>query len=370
MNKNLVEFKSFLMLLFAIIFIASCNSDNGNDDSENDATQVNGLYVLCEGVYGQNNSALSVFSFTDSTLASDYFSVVNKTGLGETANDMLVVDNDLYVVVSGSASIMVLNKNTAELRKIISIIDTNGVNRQPRHIAYYNGYVYVSCFDGNVLKISTKTKEIVSVLSTGGRNPEGLAVAAGKLYVANSGGLSYPNYDNTVSVINLLNFTVDTLLTVYSNPQLVKAYNNKAYVLSQGDYSSTSVLTVIDDLNIKETFKTYMTDFEPYNGKIYYIYKSYKDNKITLNTISATSLNGSMATFTAAPTDMVSPYHINAMDGVIYITDAKDYATSGSVFAFNTSGELLYSFQTAVNPNKVIKNVPAIAKIQYLMANY
>ena len=46
------------------------------------------LYVLCEGLFNQNNSSLARFSFGNQQMVRDYFKAVNRRGLGDTANDM------------------------------------------------------------------------------------------------------------------------------------------------------------------------------------------------------------------------------------------------------------------------------------------
>jgi hypothetical protein len=47
---------------------------------------------------------------------------------------------------------------------------------------------------------------------------------------------------------------------------------------------------------------------------------------------------------------LVLPYHINIIDGIIYVTDAKNYTTSGQVFAFSTAGSLLVQFPDKRKP--------------------
>ncbi len=63
----------------------------------------------------------------------------------------------------------------------------------------------MSCFDGSIVKIDTASLQIEAT-ATAGRNPEGVCVVNNKLYVSNSGGLDFPNYDNTVSVFDLNSF--------------------------------------------------------------------------------------------------------------------------------------------------------------------
>ena len=58
------------------------------------------LYVLCEGLFNQNNSSLARFSFGNQQMVRDYFKAVNHRGLGDTANDMAIYGSKVYVVVN------------------------------------------------------------------------------------------------------------------------------------------------------------------------------------------------------------------------------------------------------------------------------
>jgi hypothetical protein len=294
-----IKFIKLINIVFAVVLLfVSCEDDN-KGTSITSGDYINGLYVMCEGTMGYNNATLDFFSLKDSVISKDVFSKVNNQGLGETANDMISVGNDVFVVVNGSASVMVVDKKTCKLKKMIKVVNDANVNRQPRHIIYYNSAVYVSCFDGNIVKISTDDYSIKEVLATGGRNPEGMAEMNGMLYVANSGGLSYPNYDNTVSVINLSSFSFVKKITVSSNPTIVKTYNNKIYVLSFGDYSTIPVITRISENNeVVDSISKNITDFDFYEDKMYYLYHSYTNNTYSLNYIDANNLNASPTRFT------------------------------------------------------------------------
>ncbi len=54
-------------------------------------------------------------------------------------------------------------------------------------------------------KVDTATMQVVDSCAVG-YQPEEMVVAGDKLYVANSGGYRVPNYDKTVSVIDLKTF--------------------------------------------------------------------------------------------------------------------------------------------------------------------
>lgn len=361
MRKTIFNYSKLLSLFLLLGVMVACEDPEEKKEKgfADNYANLNGFYVMCEGLMGQNNSSIDFYCIDSNSVVTDYFSKANSLGLGETANDMIKVGESFWTAITGSAAVTVMNSN-GELEKIITITNAQGVNRQPRHLAYHSGYVYVSCFDGSVVKISASSKKVVASLETQGRNPEGLAVANGKLYVANSGGLSYPNYDNSVSVINLASFAVDTLLEVRINPTSVKSYNDNIYVLSMGDYSTLPMLTHIRNNEILDSVYIEMTDYEvdQSSGLIYFFYVDYADNKsFNLSTLDANNIKSSSTLLLKnRPEGMLMPYHVNVVeDGLIAVTDAKNYTTSGEVFFFTSAGEKMFSFKTSVNPNKVIK---------------
>ncbi|MBR1626085.1 MAG: hypothetical protein IJ681_02960 [Bacteroidales bacterium] len=353
MDKRILNFSKLLVLSIIALSFFACGDnestklppiDNGKD----------GLYILCEGVFQHNNSALDFYP-TDSSIEKDIFQTVNSMGLGETANDMIKVGNELWIAVSGSATVMILNLSDGALLKMIPIVNERGVNRQPRHLIQYGNYVYLTCFDGNVIKISVKNKEISGILNTKGRNPEGIATAKGKIYVTNSGGLDFPNYDTSVSVIDPTTFSVEKLIKVKDNPQVIKAYNNKVYVVSTGDYSDSYRLTVIEDGEKKDSVDMNITDFAFYNGFLYYIYKPWGSGKATLNKLDVNNIHSAPVEFAKVPEKLVTPYRICIINDTIYVCDNKNATVSGEVFVFNNNDGFLYSFETSIGPNTIIK---------------
>ena len=70
------------------------------------------LYVLCEGLFNQNNSSLARFSFGNQQMVRDYFKAVNHRGLGDTANDMAIYGSKVYVVVNISSTVEVIDFRT------------------------------------------------------------------------------------------------------------------------------------------------------------------------------------------------------------------------------------------------------------------
>ena len=368
MKKKFFKLCSLLALVSVSVMFFACSSDK-DDTQENYISAIDetpagntslisaddeGLYILCEGTFGHYNSSMDFYNSRSQTALTDAFSQINAMGMGGTANDMLKVDNYIFVAVTDDAMVRVVNAENMTVYKRFQLVDENGKNRQPRHHVFNNGNVYVSCFDGNVVRINVNNMSITGIVNTGGRNPEGIAVNSGKLFVANCGGLSYPDYDKTISVIDIASFGLEKTVEVTSNPTQVQVYGNYVYTLSMGDYSSLPVLTKISasDYSIVSTQSIAATEIKIYGNYMYYFYKDYSKNSISLNRMNLTNMEEEK--FADAPSDMQIPYKISVSENAVYITDAVDYVTGGKVFVFDFNGNLLYKFNTSVGPNTVL----------------
>ena len=196
------------------------------------------LYVLCEGLFNQNNSSLARFSFGNQQMVRDYFKAVNRRGLGDTANDMAIYGSKIYVIVNISSTVEVIDFRTGSSLKQIQMLAENGSSRQPRYIAFHKEKAYVCSYDGTVARIDTTSLSIEAITSVG-RNPDGICVQNEKLYISNSGGLDYSSglgVDNTVSVVDIATFKESSKLTVGPNPgKIVAGPDETVYVATRGE---------------------------------------------------------------------------------------------------------------------------------------
>ncbi|RHJ86617.1 hypothetical protein DW103_02850 [Parabacteroides sp. AM08-6] len=205
------------------------------DVVENPQPAIVGVYLLNSGKSNSNNSTLDYYNPVTKELKTKVFSSVNGRGLGDTANDMIVYGSKMYIAVTNSNTIEVTDLNAKSL-KTIAPKDETGQPQSPRHLAAYEGKVYVTLFDGHLAAIDTTSMEITKQVQVG-PNPEEVCAANGKLYVANSGGYN-PVQDSTLSVIDAATFTVDkNTLKVIINPSMVRADSEGyLYVMSLGNY--------------------------------------------------------------------------------------------------------------------------------------
>ena len=187
MKKKNLLYVSALCACMSFSFIG-CSDDDDKQEIPPLPEQIslNGVYVLNSGNKGNNNSSLSFYDFETKKVEADIFKKVNGRGLGDTANDILVYGSKAYIAVTNSNTIEVTDLQGKSLKQIVS----DGDPLQPRFFTCYNGKVYVSLYEGYVARLDTTSLSIESKVKVG-RNPEQMAIANNKLYVANSGGADF-----------------------------------------------------------------------------------------------------------------------------------------------------------------------------------
>ena len=321
------------------------------------------LYVLSEGLFNQNNSTLARHSFANNQTIPNYFSSINNRGLGDTANDMALYGNKLYIVVNVSSQVEVVDWYTGKTVKQIPLLQENGSSRQPRNISFNGDKAYVCCFDGTVARIDT-TSLTIDATQQAGRNPDGICVQNNKLYVSNSGGLDTEGIgpDNTVSVFNLDNFQKIKDITVPPNPgKIMPGYDNTVLLISrgnrveEGNYNLIEIDATTDAVSY--IFEEKALNFAV-NDELIYLYDyQYSSKQTTYKVINQRTRQLISDQFIADGTRISTPYglFVNPFNGNVYLTDAYTYNVKGDLLCFNPQGQLQYRMNNiGMNPNTLV----------------
>lgn len=376
MKYKKIHFLSTILLCTLIFSACRKDLEPVKDDNETvvpePSSELKGFYLLNEGNMNMNKASLDYFDFNSGLYNRNIYGQANPEvvkGLGDVGNDMVIYGSKLYVVVNISNKVEVLDVKTGKRIKQIDVINC-------RYINFHKGSVYVSAYlgevgdpkatNGVVVRIDTATLNEVQRVVVG-RQPEEMAIVGEKLYVANSGGYSPPNYERTVSVINLNTFQVVKNIDVAVNLHRLKADQyGDLYVTSRGDYYDIpSKLFVIDTKTetVKKTFDIgvsnlvidedyayyYNTEFSYITGErvINYGVLNVKDEVLTAQKFITDGTEGSI----------MIPYGIavNPITKDVYVTDAKDYDSPGTLYCFDKiTGKKKWSVQTGDIPNKLV----------------
>lgn len=364
-----IQWACLLMGCVLPLFYASCDDMEDKPVTSTVEGQITEtgtaeIYILSEGLFNLNNSSLTRYSFRTHQLKTNYFSTINKRGLGDTANDIALYGNKLYIVVNVSSTLEVVDFTTGQSIKQIPMRTENGSSRQPRHIAFHKDKAYVCSFDGTVARIDTTSLEIEATVKAG-RNPESLCVQNEKLYVSNSGGLDYTEgigVDNTVSVIDLASFTEIKKITVGPNPGcILPDSENFVYVATHGkniverDYHLVKINSHTDE--VERVFDEKVMNFA-IQGNVGYLYNyNYQTEDASIKMFNLQTGETIREHFITDGTQIHTPYgiHINPYSGNIYITEAYSYTVTGDVLCFNQNGQLQFRLnRIGLNPNTVV----------------
>ena len=338
------------------------------------------LFVLNEGNFQKNEASLDFLRFSDGNYVSDAFGSMNPAvvhGLGDTGNDLVLHDGKLWVVMNGSSYVHVLDAKDETLVASIAVPD-------PRYIAFDASHAYVSSYDGavyggddtkgKVYRIDLKSYKVDGSVEVGCQ-PEGIAVAGGKVYVANSGGYNYV-HENTISVIDPSSFKVTGSIKSASNLHfLVADSQNNLWVSSYGEsywysddngnwYSDMSEpmglykISGTSSTVVKDVHVSCMTLCD--DGYIYAIGNAGEmgggfDNTFYKVSVSSGQVTSKSLSMTEA--SLVSyPYGIcvNPKNGDIYIADAGLFTSPGRVWCFTKDLKAKWSAVAGMLPAHMV----------------
>ena len=356
----------FPLLLLCLSAVTSCRHEElilYSDTYETTTpqyTSVAGFYLLNEGNMGTNSSTLDYFDATTGEYHKNIYAETNPTvikELGDVGNDLQIYGSRLYAVINCSHKVEVMRAADASY---IGKIDLPNC----RYIRFHDGYAYVSSYvapvridphapKGCVFKIDTATLQVVDTVTVG-YQPEEMEIRFGKLYVANSGGYRVPDYDNTVSVIDLATFQEIKKIEVAINLHRIKGDRyGYLYVSSRGDYYDThSKLYVIDARTdrLVDSLDIAVSNM-CIDGDSAYVYSTEwnwttAQNTVTYGIIDLKERRIVNRSFITDGTDaeIKIPYGIavNPITKEIYVTDAKNYVVSGTLYCFSPEGKRLW----------------------------
>ena len=345
---------SIKYILIILLFV-SCKKDKIDPDNDLPENYSNGILVLNEGLFQQNNSTLSWIDLNTNDVKQNVFLNTNNRLLGDTGNDLQRYGSKIYVVVNSSSTIEVLDATTLNSIKQIQL-NFQAQGQQPRRITFWSNKAYVSSYDGYVNIIDTNTLDVVNRIQVG-QNPEGLAVLNDHLFVANSGGLSFPNVDSTVFQIDLTtNQIVDTFVVGENPGDVISDGNQNIYVVKRGDYNvdPSEMIKVNVNTGTVENTSLPASSLSKSGNSLYISYYNYNTNNSSvaiydLNTEAVINSN------IIGNNDITTLYGSYSFQGnQVICLDAMNFTNTGYLKIFDYSGSFLSSFEVGLNPNKII----------------
>ena len=386
--------KKGLSAVFVLFLAAvSCTVDNPKEPDDPDVPRDNvnheNIIVLNEGNWQSDNGQLSFIR--DGRIENKWFQKMNGYKLGDTPQDIVQINDTLIAIsINWSNIIRYIRPDGTEVARTEDVPNCRSLctDADSRYL-YVTSYAHRTALGENyqkgyVAKIDLADFSVAATCEVG-YEPEGVAWYDGRLFVANTGGYAYTeahDYEHSVSVVDaasmeLLN-TVDILRedgSFVSNLYGEMSQSGRWLCInSAGNYTTEGPAAVFfncSDLSyyvydmLPATCSTTLTD-----GKIFIIGSSFSYDTYDGDTFVYTvdPETGSIYDSYILPDgtenltvvqeimQMSSPYCVyqNPYTGHLYVSDAGTYASSGTIFEYDTEGRCMARMSAYINPGHML----------------
>lgn len=356
-----------LLKLRYCIYVASlfclftaCVKDIPNPDKQSiPDTSHQGVFMLHEGAYGNNNSEISFLDFTTLQLSESIYHTINGGTLGDVAQSAYRYKQHLFIALTNSNTVVELDAQTfKELARYPNVTS-------PRYMMVINDSIlYVSSLYQNKLFIlNTITKTVVSNIIIDHANSEQMVLQNDKLWLS-----SWHTQCNYIYKINTITHTIDKRVNIpgYAPHGMVEDKNGNLWILSGNQYKSVvSHLTCIrptDDAVLHDY--TFPSQAEPIKlstnltkDTLFFIGVNYSGkseyNGLFKMGITENSLP-SLPFIQAKTNSYFWGFGIDPTTNEIYIADPKGFTQHSTIYVHAANGQFSRQFEGGIGTNSFI----------------
>ena len=376
--------RQYLLYIYIVMLtlLSGCRTDDiiiyAEDEDTGikpEKTEVIGMYILNEGNMGSNKCTLDYLDLSANDSTIHYYRNIyaernpnEVKELGDVGNDIQIYGSRLWLVINCSNKVEVCRASDA-----VKIGKVNIPNC--RYVTFDGGYAYVSSYvgpvsagsnapRGMVYKVDTLTLQKVDSVVVG-YQPEEMVAYRGKLYVANSGGYNFPNYDSTISQVDLATMCEERQINVAVNLHHLRLdRHGQLWVTSRGDYydKPSNLFWLSPDDNSQMQMMGQMdvevSDMCLVGDSLYFYGVGFNEltqqNTRSFGIVNVCHHQVVSRSLSDAPQlqSMRMPYGIivHPQTRDFYLMDAKNYVSSGELLHFNADGTFDYKVRTGDIP--------------------
>lgn len=350
------------MFVAMLLLCTSCMPTPTASDGVLGRLQEGGIFVLCEGLWRQDNALLSYINGDGYVIRDVVGSYNTNTKLGDIATDMISMSDTLVIAVNTSRSLVLVRKTDG---KWLGRISTPGV-KEPFHLALaQNGKLYCTNInDDSITEFDAATMEITVPSVSVGPAPEGITVLDNKIYVANSGYGDLRKDEEGAGTIQIMSQADLSTLTIIKDIPNVGVIRSDAprrlvwatyrHFASEPDSLGGVVLidartdSVVNRWRLKSPLGISVNAL---SGNVYVLHAEGVD-EIDPRTGTTTRIISHQS---GGGNDIWYSIYFDSESRLILIGNARSYITDGEVIAVNPSGMIISKYPVGPNPISFIR---------------
>jgi len=357
-----------LILIQLLLILSSCIKDPIAPIQSDIIEGNSAIFVLCEGLWGSDNSTLERIDEASGRINNSYYKVANPNmRLGDIASDIVIKGDTTFIAVSTPGIIEIISTINGKSISRISL----PTNSHPRKIVIVDDTTaFVTLlFKEAIMKFNPTTFELDETLYKVGPFPEGIAEYAGLLFIANSGYGDYFHHlpkAGTLSVFSIAEMREIKVLDcgkntveVVANQATGKIIANYYHLPSQKDSLGGIVQYDAKSLFVERHLRVRSTDITLSQGSdtLFFL----KGNTDGIDGVFAIDLNSQSFEYS----EVIKNNNKNDIWYSLAQSPDRNYLLVGNAKRFQTDGDLLifknrkdslhqHSYRTGVNPCKIL----------------
>lgn len=327
-----------------------------------------GVFVINEGNFSYANSSLTFYDTEKDSVINNLFYRVNGAPIGDVGQSLALIDGKLYIVVNSSNYIYKMDASTIKINLNQPYMLTGFVQPRFMHVVAPNK-AYVSDLASTVLWIINPKDMTHTGNIEMGKSTETMLQVGRELYVTNWSRYYISGMtNNTVQVVDINNDVKVADIQVGFEPNgIVVDKDGMVWVLCEGDSYDllTEVPSTLWKINPATKESTLVRTFDesalnlaidPSGSYLYCVYGGDWTNGGDLRRIDIAQPDVFDDFVIPSEGKMFYKIAVNPDNGEIYLTDAKNYTTNGTVYRYSSDGVLLSSFDAGICPGFMLFN--------------
>lgn len=347
------------VIVVILLGLCGCVKDKPNPTSADvPNTQHRGIYILQEGVFGNNNAEVSFLDLTNETMYLNRFKSNNGGSMGDIAQHMLLVQDDLYIALNNSHRILMVNRFTFEQTGVITGIPF------PRQLTLINDSLLAvsTLYSPKVYIVNSKTKTIQHTITLDYSNSEEMLVYQNDLFIT--------NWNDSSSLLYQFDLTTFTMkhkrdIGVRAAHDIELDKNGTIWVMGGNQYKGVRASLLRWHVATGET-KLFWFDHQSEPMKmtmdatrsdLYFLQINYNGAAAFNGLYKMNTAEESLPTTPIVQANPGSYFYALGLDDLtqrIYLADPKGFTQQSTLYEYSMTGKLIKEYRGGLGVNQFL----------------